>query len=45
MTLCMVFFRSGFIILSSTLVSLQKFACDCSAMGKETNSSLDTSTE
>ena len=45
MTLYMVLFQSSFVILCSTHGSLQKFDCNWSAMGTETNSSLDTDTE
>ena len=41
----MVLFQSSFVILCSTHGSLYKFGYDWSAMGKEINSSLDTSTE
>ena len=44
-TLCIVLFRSSFVILRSTNGSLYKFDCNMSVMGTETNSSLDTVTE
>ena len=40
----MVLFQSIFVILCSTLGSLSKFNCNCSAMGKERNSNLDAFT-
>ena len=40
-----VLFQFSFVILCSTHGSLQNFECNLSAMGKETNSSLDTFTE
>ena len=44
-TLYMELFQPSFAILYSTQGSLLKIGCNWSAMGKETNSSLDTFTE
>ena len=41
----MVLFQSSFVIPCSTHGTLSKFGCNWSAVGTETNSSLDTVTE